>query len=226
MSQINNIIKLIESNNNCKITLPDCKEEVEVKRYDIASLNTINNIFTKTDSNEIVLDYYKYLIKLVKNRINTNLSYLDFLFILLYIRYNENDTYENNPLKDSIDNVYENISSFELPEQIDFTDGSVRYTVNFELPDFEKIQAVIKLCRNNAADVLFYTVFKFVKDITVEVGEESTTAETVQDLKKVYNVVSYKALDNINDKVDKITSKLYNLYKVNIETDTGFFISA
>ena len=46
MSQINNIIKLIESNNNCKITLPDCKEEVEVKRYDIASLNTINNIFT------------------------------------------------------------------------------------------------------------------------------------------------------------------------------------
>ena len=78
MSQINNIIKLIESNNNCKITLPDCKEEVEVKRYDIASLNTINNIFTKTDSNEIVLDYYKYLIKLVKNRVNTNLSYLDF----------------------------------------------------------------------------------------------------------------------------------------------------
>jgi len=148
------------------------------------------------------------------------------LFILLYIRYNENDTYENNPLKDSIDNVYENISSFELPEQIDFTDGSVKYTVNFELPDFDKIQAVIKLCRNNASDVLFYTVFKFVKDITVEVGEQSTTAETVQDLKKVYNVVSYKALDNINDKVDKITSKLYNLYKVNIETDTGFFISA
>ena len=226
MSQINNIIKLIESNNICKITLPDCKEEIEVKRYDIASLNNINNIFTKSDSNEIVLDYYKYLVKLVKNRVNTNLSYLDFLFILLYIRYNENDTYNDNPLKDSIDNVYENINSLELPEQIDFVDGSVKYIVNFELPDFDKIQAVIKICKNNAADVLYYTVFKFVKNVTIEIGEQSTTAEDIQDLKKIYNVISYKALDKINEKVDKITSKLYNLYKVNIETDTGFFLSA
>ena len=138
MSQINNIIKLIESNNNCKFTLPDSKKEIEVKRYDIASLNTINNIFTKTDSNEIVLDYYKYLIKLVKNRFNENLSYLDFLFILLYIRYNENDTYNDKPLKESIDNVYENINSLELPEQIEFVDGSVKYIVDFELPDFNK----------------------------------------------------------------------------------------
>tara|TARA_R110000824_G_scaffold74657_2_gene189685 strand:- start:3047 stop:3727 length:681 start_codon:yes stop_codon:yes gene_type:complete len=226
MSQINNIIKLIESNNICKITLPDCKEEIEVKRYDIASLNNINNIFTKSDSNEIVLDYYKYLVKLVKNRVNTNLSYLDFLFILLYIRYNENDTYNDNPLKDSIDNVYENINSLELPEQIDFVDGSVKYIVNFELPDFDKIQAVIKICKNNAADVLYYTVFKFVKNVTIEIGEQSTTAEDIQDLKKIYNVISYKALDKINEKVDKITSNLYNLYKVNIETDTGFFLSA
>tara|TARA_R110000796_G_scaffold141904_2_gene258302 strand:- start:945 stop:1625 length:681 start_codon:yes stop_codon:yes gene_type:complete len=226
MSQINNIIKLIESNNICKITLPDCKEEIEVKRYDIASLNNINNIFTKSDSNEIVLDYYKYLVKLVKNRVNTNLSYLDFLFILLYIRYNENNTYNDNPLKDSIDNVYENINSLELPEQIDFVDGNVKYIVNFELPDFDKIQAVIKICKNNAADVLYYTVFKFVKNVTIEIGEQSTTAEDIQDLKKIYNVISYKALDKINEKVDKITSKLYNLYKVNIETDTGFFLSA
>lgn len=226
MSQINNIIKLIESNNICKITLPDCKEEIEVKRYDIASLNNINNIFTKSDSNEIVLDYYKYLVKLVKNRVNTNLSYLDFLFILLYIRYNENDTYNDNPLKDSIDNVYENINSLEFPEQIDFVDGSVKYIVNFELPDFDKIQAVIKICKNNAADVLYYTVFKFVKNVTIEIGEQSTTAEDIQDLKKIYNVISYKALDKINEKVDKITSNLYNLYKVNIETDTGFFLSA
>ena len=226
MSQINNIIKLIESNNICKVTLPDCKEEIEVKRYDIASLNNINNIFTKSDSNEIVLDYYKYLVKLVKNRVNTNLSYLDFLFILLYIRYNENNTYNDNPLKDSIDNVYENINSLELPEQIDFVDGNVKYIVNFELPDFDKIQAVIKICKNNAADVLYYTVFKFVKNVTIEIGEQSTTAEDIQDLKKIYNVISYKALDKINEKVDKITSKLYNLYKVNIETDTGFFLSA
>jgi hypothetical protein len=226
MSQINSIVKLIESNNICKITLPDCKEEIEVKRYDIASLNNINNIFTKSDSNEIVLDYYKYLVKLVKNRVNTNLSYLDFLFILLYIRYNENDTYNDNPLKDSIDNVYENINSLEFPEQIDFVDGSVKYIVNFELPDFDKIQAVIKICKNNAADVLYYTVFKFVKNVTIEIGEQSTTAEDIQDLKKIYNVISYKALDKINEKVDKITSNLYNLYKVNIETDTGFFLSA
>lgn len=226
MSQINSIVKLIESNNICKITLPDCKEEIEVKRYDIASLNNINNIFTKSDSNEIVLDYYKYLVKLVKNRVNTNLSYLDFLFILLYIRYNENDTYNDNSLKDSIDNVYENINSLEFPEQIDFVDGSVKYIVNFELPDFDKIQAVIKICKNNAADVLYYTVFKFVKNVTIEIGEQSTTAEDIQDLKKIYNVISYKALDKINEKVDKITSNLYNLYKVNIETDTGFFLSA
>ena len=49
--------------------------------------------------------------------------------------------------------------------------------------------------------------------------------ESVKDLKSVYNVVSYKALDKINDAIENITSKLYNLYKVNIETDTGFFIS-
>ena len=65
-----------------------------------------------------------------------------------------------------------------------------------------------------------------MKNVTIEIGEQSTTAEDIQDLKKIYNVISYKALDKINEKVDKITSNLYNLYKVNIETDTGFFLSA
>jgi hypothetical protein len=225
MSQINNVLKLIESNNNCKFTLPDSKEDIEVKRYDIASLNSINNIFTKTDSNEIILEYYKYLIKIVKNRTTNNLSYLDYLFFLLYIRCNENETYNDISLKEVIEDVATNISDVKVPEPISIKDNNIEYIVEFELPSFEKIQEVIKLCKNSTSDVLFYTIFKFVKSIEIEVNSNTTVAESVKDLKSVYNVVSYKALDKINDAIENITSKLYNLYKVNIETDTGFFIS-
>lgn len=225
MSQINNIIKLIESNNDCTLTLPYSKEEITVKRYDIASLNSINDIFTKKNSSEVILDYYKYLIKIAKNRLNKNVSYLDYLFLLLYIRYNENEKYNDINLGEAIDNINENIATIKTPDNITIEDNKVKYTIDFELPDFEKLQSIIKICKNDTSDVLFYTIFKFIRSINIEVGDQTTTAESVQDLKSVYNVISYKALDKINSSVDDITSKLYNLYKVNIETDTGFFIS-
>jgi len=225
MSQIANIVKLIEDNNVCTFTLPESKREVNFKRYDVASLNNINNIFNKSDGNEILIDYYNYLIDLIKKRTTEDLSYIDFLYSILYIRYNENDTYNDISLKEAVESIPEKISEVIIPDSLKISDNKIDYQINFELPNMSKLSKLLRICKKDSSDILFYSIFKFVKDIIIEVGEQSTEANTIEDLRSIYNVISYKALDRINDTTNNITDKLYNLYNVNIETDTGFLIS-
>ena len=225
MSQIANIVKLIEDNNVCTFTLPDCKREVSFKRYDVASLNNVSDIFNKKDSNEILIEYYNYLVSLIKNRTTEDLSYIDFLYSILYIRYNENDTYDKVDLKEVVDNIPEKVGELEVPEPLEISDNKINYQVNFELPNMSKLSNFLQVCKKDSSDILFYSIFKFVKNITIKVEDQSTDATSVEDLRSIYNVISYKALDKINNTTNIITDKLYNLYKVNIETDTGFLIS-
>ena len=86
MSQINDILKLINDSNNLTCTLPDSNEKITFKRYSIDSLNTINKIFDKKTNNEVIFDYYKYLIDLCKKCTTDNVSYIDYNYILLFLR--------------------------------------------------------------------------------------------------------------------------------------------
>lgn len=225
MSQINDILKLINDSNNLTCTLPDSNEKITFKRYSIDSLNTINKIFDKKTNNEVIFDYYKYLIDLCKKCTTDNVSYIDYNYILLFLRSKENSSYNDLDIPELLNNISENIADVVLPDTAKVVDGPIEYQIHFEYPSIEKITNIIKKCKTTTTDILFYSLFKYIEKIDIVIDKKSSTAETIEDLRKLYNVISYKALDSINSEINKITDKFFSLYKINVEADTDFFLT-
>lgn len=225
MSQINDILKLINDSNNLTCTLPDSNEKITFKRYSIDSLNTINKIFDKKTNNEVIFDYYKYLIDLCKKCTTDNVSYIDYNYILLFLRSKENSSYNDLDIPELLNNISENIADVVLPDTAKVVDGPIEYQIHFEYPSIETITNIIKKCKTTTTDILFYSLFKYIEKIDIVIDKKSSTAETIEDLRKLYNVISYKALDSINSEINKITDKFFSLYKINVEADTDFFLT-
>lgn len=223
MNDITEIISLIDATNNITINLPSKKEYVKVKRLNIDSLTKLSEIIEIEDSNKLALDYYKYLLTIVKSRCNINLNYFDYLHILYSLRAKENKDYNNIDLEETIKSAID--KRIKYKDEIEFNDGTIEYKVVFELPTIEKMSSILSICKPTSQDIVYYNIFKFIKEIHITVNDKISTANTIEDIYKVYNVISYKALNTINEQTNNINNELYNLYKVNIEIDTGFLFT-
>jgi len=223
MSDITEIINIIDSNNSITINLPSRKEYLKVKRLNIDTLTKLSEIIESEDNNKLAIDYYKYLISIVKSRCNINLNYYDYLHVLYCLRANENSEYNDINLTKNIKSIIKEKIKFN--DKVDFKDGPIEYNVTFELPNIEKMLKILSTCNPTSQDVVYYNIAKFIKSIDINADKKTSSATTIEDIHKVYNVISYKALNTINEQTNNINNELYNLYKVNIEIDTGFLFT-
>ena len=110
-NNLSDIIKIIQNNNNIEVKLPQSKETISVKRLNLKSISELSPIIAQGDSNKIIIDYNKFLIKNVKSRVNRDISYLDYYTTAITLRSAENSTYKDMNLKEIINNL--NIDSLK-----------------------------------------------------------------------------------------------------------------
>jgi len=221
-NNIHSIIDLINNNNKITCTLPSSKKEVKLDRLNINILEKIDKIFNDEIEAANLFNYYDFLVNIVKERVQEDLNYTDFVYVLFKLRQIENDKFEDIDLT-AVEPSFSNEVTFDKSNTI--KDLNISYTLNYSLPTIQKLQKLIKICEKDTKGLLFYTLFKFIDSIQIEVDGNTSTADTIEDLYKVYKVISYKALDQFGLIPNKITEELYNLYKINIESDTRFLLS-
>lgn len=221
-TNIISIIDLINNNNKITCTLPSSKKEVKIDRLNISILEKIDKIFDSEVEASNLFNYYEFLVNIVKERVSENLNYIDFVYIIFKLRQIENNKFEDIDLT-AVEPGFSNDVTFDKSNTI--KDLDISYTLNYSLPTIQKLQKLIKICEKDTKGLLFYTLFKFIDSIQIEVDGNTSTADTIEDMYKVYKVISYKALDQFGIIPNKITEELYNLYKINIESDTRFLLS-
>lgn len=221
-TNIISIIDLINNNNKITCTLPSSKKEVKIDRLNISILEKIDKIFDSEVEASNLFNYYEFLVNIVKERVSENLNYIDFVYIIFKLRQIENNKFEDIDLT-AVEPGFSNDVTFDKSNTI--KDLNISYTLNYSLPTIQKLQKLIKICEKDTKGLLFYTLFKFIDSIQIEVDGNTSTADTIEDMYKVYKVISYKALDQFGITPNKITEELYNLYKINIESDTRFLLS-
>ena len=224
-TSIKDILTIINQNNILRMQLPVHGTEIEIKRYSVDSLNSINEIVDIGTSSEIIYEYTKYLIDFVKDRITLDLNYLDFCYTIFYVRKEENNIYNDINLDEVDKKVKSNIDGIKTPEKLSFQDNSVKYNIEFDIPKMSDLSETIKLCKSDTKDLIFYNIFKFIKSIEISSQDKKVTADSKEDLYQLYDVISYKSLEIINKHINNLTEEIYNTYHVNIEADTTFLYS-
>ena len=223
-NNINDILQYISSNNVINITLPYSNKTKEIKRYSVNSLNVINEVFEKEKTSEIAIEYLKYLFKLADNRIDKQDNYIDFLYVIAKIRETESSKYNNIDLTQTLKEVTKDKIKLEKTTT-EFKDGPIKYKVEVELPTFAKLEKILSAAKTETKDIIFYNTFKFVKNIEIVVKDKRSSVSEPEDLYQLYNVLSYKALERISRLTNSVSGNIDSLFKVSIETDTGFLYS-
>lgn len=221
MSDIKDILQYISENNKISINLPYSKNTVTVKRYSIDSLNIINDIFDKDSNVEIMIDYLKYLFDIVSSRTQEDLNYIDFLYFILSLREKENPEYKEINLTDLLKNVA--TSSFDVSNPSgEIVDGPITYKIELEYPTLNRLKGLITAAKTQTKDIVFFNTFKFIKSIDIHVQDKRSSVSKPEDLYQLYNVFSYKALDNLSSYTSTINNNVSEIFKIDVETDTGF----
>ena len=221
MSDIKDILQYISENNKISINLPYSKNTVTVKRYSIDSLNIINDIFDKDSNVEIMIDYLKYLFDIVSSRTQEDLNYIDFLYFILSLREKENPEYKEINLTDLLKNAA--TSSFDISNPSgEIVDGPITYKVELEYPTLNRLKGLITAAKTQTKDIVFFNTFKFIKSIDIHVQDKRSSVSKPEDLYQLYNVFSYKALDNLSSYTSTINNNVSEIFKIDVETDTGF----
>ena len=221
MSDIKDILQYISENNKISINLPYSKNTVTVKRYSIDSLNIINDIFDKDSNVEIMIDYLKYLFDIVSSRTQEDLNYIDFLYFILSLREKENPEYKEINLTDLLKNVA--TSSFDVSNPSgEIVDGPINYKIELEYPTLNRLKGLITAAKTQTKDIVFFNTFKFIKSIDIHVQDKRSSVSKPEDLYQLYNVFSYKALDNLSSYTSTINNNVSEIFKIDVETDTGF----
>lgn len=220
---INELLKNIEGNNELNFTLPYSKRELKTKRFNVDSISKLNEIFVESSPYKIVLKYYDYLHKLVKSRCDGEINYLDFLYIILYLRSAENNEFDDIDLNNVINNL--DISNIKIKDEKVFNDKNIKFIVKYSIPNLNKLEEILKIAKRSKEDIVFYSVFKYVNSIQVHLNDTVSDCNTVNDLKRLYDAVSYKAIDEISNETNQIDDQIHRLFKVNIETDTKFLLT-
>ena len=223
-NNLSDIIKIIQNNNNIEVKLPQSKETISVKRLNLKSISELSPIIAQEDSNKIIIDYNKFLIKNVKSRVNRDISYLDYYTTAITLRSAENNTYKDINLKEIINNL--NIDSLKYKTEETLIEDNITFHIKFELPNIDRLQDIInKVNTSESSDLLFFSVFKYIKQIEIISKESKSLVNSIGDLKTIYDIISYKVLNKISITTSSIEKELYSLFKVNIETDTSFLYS-
>lgn len=221
MSDIKEILQYINDNNNINIELPYSKKSINIKRYGIDSLNIINDIFDKDSNSEIAIDYLKYLFDIVSSRIQEDLNYIDFLYLIFALREKENAEYTELNLTDILKDISTN--SFDIDvTSAEVVDGPLTYKIELHYPSLQKLKDLVSASNTETKDIVFYNTFKFVKSVDIHVQDKRSSVSKPEDLYQLYNVLSYKALDNLSSFTSTINDKISETFKINIESDTGF----
>lgn len=221
MSDIKDILQYISDNNKLTIDLPYSKRSIDIKRYSIDSLNVINDIFDKDNNSEIAIEYLKYLFDIVTTRINEDLDYIDFLYTVFSLREKENSEYRDLNLTDILKDI--STKSFDIEEiNAEVVDGTITYKIELEYPTLQKLKDLISAAKTETKDIVFYNTFKFIKKIDIHVQDKRSSVSKPEDLYQLYNVLSYKALDNLSSYTSTINNNVSDIFQINIETDTGF----
>lgn len=223
-NNLSDIIKIIQNNNNIEVKLPQSKETISVKRLNLKSISELSPIIAQEDSNKIIIDYNKFLIKNVKSRVNRDISYLDYYTTAITLRSAENNTYKDINLKEIINNL--NIDSLKYKTEETLIEDNITFHIKFELPNIDRLQDIInKVNTSESSDLLFFSVFKYIKQIEIISKDSKSLVNSIGDLKTIYDIISYKVLNKISITTSSIEKELYSLFKVNIETDTSFLYS-
>jgi len=223
-NNLSDIIKIIQNNNNIEVKLPQSKETISVKRLNLKSISELSPIIAQGDSNKIIIDYNKFLIKNVKSRVNRDISYLDYYTTAITLRSAENSTYKDMNLKEIINNL--NIDSLKHKTEETIIEDNITFHIKFELPNIDRLQGIInKVNTSESSDLLFFSVFKYIKQIEIISKDSKSLVNSIGDLKTIYDIISYKVLNKISIITSSIEKELYSLFKVNIETDTSFLYS-
>jgi len=224
-NNIQNILNTIDSSNSIDVYLPDSKEVIKVKRYDLSSVNSISKLINHQDINNLLLNYGKFLIDTVKSKTENNLSFIDFNTVIIALRSEENNVYKNTDLNSILDTL-KDFKGITFNSIVEIEENNILYKIELNLPCINRIKDILDISIKDAENsLLFYNIFKYVKNIEISTKDLKTTIESVSDLKSVYNVISYKVLNKISVSTSLIEKELYSLFKVNIETDTSFIYS-
>ena len=223
-NNLSDIIKIIQNNNNIEVKLPQSKETISVKRLNLKSISELSPIIAQEDGNKIIIDYNKFLIKNVKSRVNRDISYLDYYTTAITLRSAENNTYKDINLKEIINNL--NIDSLKYKTEETLIEDNITFHIKFELPNIDRLQSIInKVNTSESSDLLFFSVFKYIKQIEIISKDSKSLVNSIGDLKTIYDIIRYKVLNKISITTSSIEKELYSLFKVNIETDTSFLYS-
>lgn len=221
MSNLNDLLKYIENNNKFSIELPYSKKTVELERYSIDSLTTINDIFDKENNSEIVIEYLKYLFEVIIKRLPEDIHYIDFLFSIFSLREKENPKYKDINLTDLLNEI--KIKKFETENKtLDITDGPIVYSITTELPTLHRLKKIISAAKTETKDIIFYNTFKYIKNVNIKIEDKRSSVSSPEDLYQLYNVLSYKTINQLSSFISTISNNISNVFQIDIETDTGF----
>lgn len=224
-NNIKNILSIIDDKNKIRIELPISKETQTLKRYDIISLTNLSDIFSSENTEEILINYIGFLIDIIQTRCTDDLNYIDFLHSIYALREAENSTFEELKLNKILNDIKIKESDLIKNNTHKFKNNDISYEVTYKIPTLSRLKDIHSKCEPSTKDIIFYNTFKFIDKVNISIKDSITEVSLAEDLKQLYNVISYKALDEIGSTPSDITEKLYNLYKVNIETDTRFLFS-
>lgn len=221
MSNLNDLLKYIEDNNKFSIDLPYSKKTIELERYSIDSLTAINDIFDKENNSEIVIEYLKYLFDVIVKRVPEDIHYIDFLFSVFSLREKENPKYKDVNLTNLLNEI--KIKKFDTENKsLDIIDGPIVYSITTELPTLHRLKEIISAAKTETKDIIFYNTFKFIKNIDIKIEDKRSSVSTPEDLYQLYNVLSYKSINQLSSFISTISNNISNVFQIDIETDTGF----
>jgi len=163
----------------------------------------------------------KYLFEIVSSRTQEDLNYIDFLYFILSLREKENSEYKEINLTDLLKKI--TTSSFDISNTSgEIIDGPITYKVELEYPTLNRLKGLMTAAKTQTKDIVFFNTFKFIRSIDIHVQDKRSSVSKPEDLYQLYNVFSYKALDNLSSYTSTINNNVSEIFKIDIETDTGF----
>ena len=211
------IIQKLNALNKLDITLPVCKETLQINKINLETQSKFEE-FGRNTENELYTSsqYIQFINTHIKKEVNRDLNYIDKLYVI-------QQWYNEIKKEETIDCE---LSTVEIPDyNILINDTDV--VIKFELPTLSKELAYLKYIittkKNNmmSIDILFYFIFRFIKSVTIE--DDTLLAEDIDNSEQLYKLLSMTKVTSITEHIDTSFKAIESVR--NLEVDPRVFFA-